>query len=88
MWQTYPSRVSLALEGAAQVVDDDAGTAGAEESGIRLPETAAGAGDDDDLAVEPQILRHGDVYVCGGGGAEGERLDAQKVGAGNMASFG
>lgn len=57
--------VALALEGAAEVVDDDAGTARGEEEGVGLAEAAASAGDDDDLAVESQLLSH---YLCGGGG--------------------
>lgn len=63
-------RVSLALECAAQVVDDNAGASRAEESGIGLAQTTASSGDDHDLAVVSQLLSH-DVgkllCVCDGG---------------------
>ena len=54
----YLGRVTLALERATKVVDNDAGTSGSEESGIGLSETTASSSDDDDLAVVSQLLRH------------------------------
>lgn len=51
-------RVSLALERAAQVVDDNAGSSRAEEGGIGLAQTTASSGDDHHLAVVSQLLRH------------------------------
>lgn len=51
-------RVSLALERAAQVVDDHAGASRAEESGIGLAQTTASSGDDHNLAVVSQLLSH------------------------------
>lgn len=44
-------RVALALEGAAEIVHDNAGSARRKEGGIGLPEPAASSGDDDNLAV-------------------------------------
>lgn len=49
--ETYLCRVTLALERAAEVVDDDAGAPRGEEEGVDLAEATASAGDNDDLAV-------------------------------------
>lgn len=49
--RSYLLRIALALEGAAEVVHDDARAALGEEEGVGLAEATAGAGDDDDLAV-------------------------------------
>lgn len=56
--KTYLGRVALAGKGAAEIVDDDAGTARGVEKGVGLAEATTGAGDDDDLAVVSQLLRH------------------------------
>ena len=56
----------VALDAAAEVVDNDAGAAGAEEGGISLTEAAAGAGDDGDLAVVPQLSSQGVLLCCVG----------------------
>jgi hypothetical protein len=55
---TNPGVVALALGGAAEVVDDDAGSPAAEKGGIGLAQAAAGTGDDDHLAVEAQLSSH------------------------------
>lgn len=49
--RSYLLRVALALEGAAEVVYNDARAALREEEGVGLAEATTGAGDDDDLAV-------------------------------------
>jgi hypothetical protein len=56
--ETHLAVGPLALERAAEVVHHYAGAAGRKEGGISLAETAARAGDDNDLAVEPQLIRH------------------------------
>lgn len=61
---THLCRVSLALEGAAEIVDNDTGTTGAKEGGISLAETAASSSDDDDLAVVSQLITHDCEDVC------------------------
>lgn len=68
---THPRGVALALGRAAEVVDDDARAAGAEEQGVDLAETAASTGDDDDLAVVPQLISH-TVKMCLFGGLGGK----------------
>lgn len=60
----YLGRVALALEGSTEVVDDDGSTARAEEQAVGLTKTTAGTGDNDDLAVEPQLLSHFGYGVC------------------------
>lgn len=54
----YLCGVTLALEGAAEIVDNDGSTAGTEEGGVGLAETTTGTGDDDDLAVVAQLASH------------------------------
>lgn len=54
-------RVALALRGAAEVVDHDAGTARGKKEGVHLAETTASASDNDDLTVVSQLLGHDDV---------------------------
>ncbi len=48
-------RATLAVDRTAEVVDDDQRAALGEVEGVRATEAAAGAGDDRDLAVEPEI---------------------------------
>lgn len=55
---------ALALEGTTQIVDDDGSTAGTEEQAVGLTKTTTGASDDNDLAVEPQLLSHCECVVC------------------------
>jgi hypothetical protein len=52
------ARLALAGEAAAEIVDDDLGAARREEQRVGAPQSATGAGDDRDLAIEPQFLAH------------------------------
>jgi len=55
---TNLGRGTLALERATEIVDNNAGAPRGKEGGISLSETTASAGHQDDLAIEPQLLRH------------------------------
>ena len=48
----YLRFLTFSLERAPEIVDNDVGTAGAEEGGICLAQPSAGAGNDDGLVVE------------------------------------
>lgn len=54
----YLGIAALALGRAAEVIDDDAGSSGAKEDGISPSQATPGAGDDDGLAVEAELLSH------------------------------
>jgi len=68
--KTYTGGTALALERAAEVVDDNAGSPRCEKCGICFAETATGTGDNDDLAVVPQLLSHRESEVWSRGGGE------------------
>lgn len=49
-------RGSLAGVGSAKIVDDDRGTAGTESQSVGASESTTGTGDDDDTAVEAEVV--------------------------------
>lgn len=58
-WITNLGRAAFAPEGAAEVIDDDAGATGSEEESISLSEATSRTGYDNHLIVESQLFSHG-----------------------------
>ena len=58
----YLGRLALAGMRAAQIVDDDVGTAGGKEGCIGLTQATTGAGDDDGLIIEAEVRHDGRVW--------------------------
>lgn len=80
--EAYLVGVTLALEGAAKIVDNDAGAARAIVEGVGLAEATTGAGNDDDLVVVSQLLRHDVMWtVCVGGEGDCVRKPALSWGS-------
>jgi hypothetical protein len=53
-----PSFIALRIEGAAEVIDDDFGPSGGEETGVCPTKAGSGAGDDGYLALVAEFGRH------------------------------
>ena len=62
--------MAFALGRAAEIIDNDTGTARAEEQSVDLAEAATSSGDDNDLAVVPQLLGHGVLNGVGKGAGD------------------